>query len=559
MPNNKKKKKTVTRATVKLSAHQLNKALQSACFRGILTSRDRNVLSVRVCIAAGADVNFADGEKNMSCLMVAIAGSFGPIVTALIAACASVHAKDKEGNAALNFAAFMGKPECIQLVLDAGADFEGKNAIGYTPMINAAHEGNSKSMELLLRAGANKEAKAKRGLTALYVAAKMHSIECLKLLIKAGANIHAKFPLQGSTALHQVSSQGSPECVKLLVDAGCDVNAISLPSQGDITGASPLALAVKISDNVECVRALVRGGADVSFKWNGKSMDELAGSNPRSRTRDAMKAALRLPVEMRCGKCGAASSGNILKCTDCMKQYYCNRKCQFAHWQIHKPVCKLNKKDDDDKQSQPSGTGASSLSSSSSSSSSSSASSSVAASSSSSAASSISDGNAMAALAAVGGLLGNNHHAMSTSELASSMSMPVSDVTSAMSRFPFFMFRPNAGAEAAADADFVALAAAVGSGSVVGSVGAPMNAAAQAAADTTAAELATPMTASEADAKAEAKAARRVCNHCGEKALQKCSACRSVHYCSVKCSGDDWKQHKKVCKALAAARENKVV
>jgi hypothetical protein len=34
-----------------------------------------------------------------------------------------------------------------------------------------------------------------------------------------------------------------------------------------------------------------------------------------------------------------------------------------------------------------------------------------------------------------------------------------------------------------------------------------------------------------------------------------CGACRVAHYCSRACQAQHWKQHKPVCKALAAAAE----
>jgi len=43
------------------------------------------------------------------------------------------------------------------------------------------------------------------------------------------------------------------------------------------------------------------------------------------------------------------------------------------------------------------------------------------------------------------------------------------------------------------------------------------------------------------------------CGKCGEKADQRCSRCKMEWYCSRKCQVASWKDHKTICKKLAAA------
>jgi hypothetical protein len=39
------------------------------------------------------------------------------------------------------------------------------------------------------------------------------------------------------------------------------------------------------------------------------------------------------------------------------------------------------------------------------------------------------------------------------------------------------------------------------------------------------------------------------CKICSKKTTNKCSRCKRTYYCSQKCQRDDWKEHKKTCKA----------
>lgn len=40
------------------------------------------------------------------------------------------------------------------------------------------------------------------------------------------------------------------------------------------------------------------------------------------------------------------------------------------------------------------------------------------------------------------------------------------------------------------------------------------------------------------------------CNKCGKEGNKRCSKCKKVFYCSIKCQKDDWKDHKVICKMI---------
>jgi hypothetical protein len=48
-----------------------------------------------------------------------------------------------------------------------------------------------------------------------------------------------------------------------------------------------------------------------------------------------------------------------------------------------------------------------------------------------------------------------------------------------------------------------------------------------------------------------------VCGSCGDEAMQKCSVCGSVRYCSEDCQEAGWEEHSKVCVELVEKRADK--
>jgi hypothetical protein len=69
-------------ASAGLSVAEINTNLWNACYRGILSLNDANVMSVQAAIAAGADVNYS--QNGVSCLGAAAAYGHHEIVGHLI-------------------------------------------------------------------------------------------------------------------------------------------------------------------------------------------------------------------------------------------------------------------------------------------------------------------------------------------------------------------------------------------------------------------------------------------------------------------------------------------
>jgi ankyrin repeat protein len=198
-------------------------------------------------------------------------------------------------------------------------------------LLVAAQYGRAECIQLLLNAGADKEATQIKRATVLLMAAQNGHIKCVELLLNAGADKTATI-YDRSTALMAAASNGHLQCTELLLKAGCDVNALNN------NGCSALFLAV-LNNHVNCVRALVQAGADITIQPDGISLDKIIIKKNYS---DEIRAALLVPAQKRrrCEQCGTTTTGQKMKkCGACKTVYYCNRDCQTANWPLHKQVC----------------------------------------------------------------------------------------------------------------------------------------------------------------------------------------------------------------------------
>lgn len=80
--------------------------------------------------------------------------------------------------------------EVIQILIDAGADLEARDAHGATALISAAFNQNAGVTTSLLAAGSNVAAEDDNGATALHFAALNNGPAVLTQLMDAGADIH---------------------------------------------------------------------------------------------------------------------------------------------------------------------------------------------------------------------------------------------------------------------------------------------------------------------------------------------------------------------------------
>ena len=152
-------------------------------------------------------------------------------------------------------AAEAGSDECLDVLLDAGADANTRNQLGETALLLASRYGYEKCVSSLVRAGADVNATDHFSTTSLMNTAVEGHAKCTRELIAAGANMNMADHL-GYTALIFSAQNGFSECVDELLKAGADLNASSKGGQSALSGAARC--------NVKCVDLLIKAGADVN-------------------------------------------------------------------------------------------------------------------------------------------------------------------------------------------------------------------------------------------------------------------------------------------------------
>ncbi|KAL8799699.1 MAG: hypothetical protein Q9182_005708 [Xanthomendoza sp. 2 TL-2023] len=113
---------------------------------------------VQLLLSYGANADTPDvGERHDYALHTAVLRKHEEIVRLLIEAGADVNAFSKDGNTALNYACRYGSRSIAQLLLDGGADIEGRSdnhSHRRTPLEEAVFEGHDSVVQLLLHRGA---------------------------------------------------------------------------------------------------------------------------------------------------------------------------------------------------------------------------------------------------------------------------------------------------------------------------------------------------------------------------------------------------------------------
>ncbi len=135
-------------------------------------------------IKRGIDVNTVDKQGD-SLLTQTVKRDMPQLFDYLLQRRARLNARNRNGETALSIAAYLGREQYVQRLVEAGAEI---NFFGWPPLSYAAYNGHTKIVDYLIGRGADVDGKTENGSTALFFAARFGHIDTVKALLKNGAD-----------------------------------------------------------------------------------------------------------------------------------------------------------------------------------------------------------------------------------------------------------------------------------------------------------------------------------------------------------------------------------
>lgn len=181
-----------------------------------------------------------------------------------LAAGADPGAHVKDGVNALYTSIFHDQPDVARALVAGGADVDQVFSTQMTPLTFAAWLGRNEIVEILLNGGAKLEAvDAKEGATALWWAANGRQADTVELLLRRGASTDTRDRTVGFTALMcAITNTETERVVPRLVELTPNLDYLSN------SGESPL-VAAALAGKAGLVKVLLDAGADPNFGNEG--------------------------------------------------------------------------------------------------------------------------------------------------------------------------------------------------------------------------------------------------------------------------------------------------
>ena len=235
-----------------------------------------------------------------------------------------------DGTTALWAAASRGCWDVVELLCDAGADYDKARKDDTTPMMAAMTAGHVHVVEMLLRAGANPniarlvpDVAEDDGQTPLHIACRNGYLNSIVQLLRCGAQMNYCDRLGYNSFLHACSG-GDEACMVALIEWGADVTKTSWdgttplnaackdnrpliamrliglpgvdPGQPDKYGQSPIWSAAHHGQHA-VVAELVRAGADPSAPKNDGTTPLFAAAAAGQQETVKLLLVLRVPID----------------------------------------------------------------------------------------------------------------------------------------------------------------------------------------------------------------------------------------------------------------------
>ncbi|GFS02866.1 ankyrin [Elysia marginata] len=185
-------------------------------------------------------------------------------LTKHMSATALNHVTDDGETALMLAAACREDTQCLQHLIEGGADLNIKDSDGNTALMLALINKSAKSIALLLEKGADVNTMSSKGDTPLMLALTRRYTEVVTPLLQHGADSNTVLPY-GQTPLLFSLRKRYNRAIKLLLENGASANKVSR------NGETPLMFAIE-NNRASWVTLLLENGADVnSVSQNGET------------------------------------------------------------------------------------------------------------------------------------------------------------------------------------------------------------------------------------------------------------------------------------------------
>lgn len=200
-----------------------------------------------------------EAESRLVELFAAIKSGNEAAVTNLLKKYSIVNTQNQKKETPLFHAVRNGKHKIIKLLLNKGADVNGKiTAALLTPLMVAARSNDVEAIKILLEGGAKIDAVDKSGNTAFHFALKYTVLKSAQYLLEKGANINT-VTVRGESTLYNSVKAGFTDITKAIINKGANVNTRSA------NGITPLHMA-SMKGKTTIIKLLLEKGADKNSK-----------------------------------------------------------------------------------------------------------------------------------------------------------------------------------------------------------------------------------------------------------------------------------------------------
>ncbi|KAM0320624.1 hypothetical protein ACHAPQ_009870 [Fusarium lateritium] len=218
----------------------------------------------KLLLDAGTDFN-SKGNVGRTCILWAAVMCRPEIVQLMLEAGANVEDKDENGVSVVNTAISFGDKESLKIAIAAGADFTSGDDLADSntncPIIHAADWGRPGCLRILLEKGADPLTESEKGSILYLVCVFANQVDNCRTLLERGADPNKTYPDKSMTFIHALEWNDT-ELTELFLNAGAIPDSFD-----DWEGAefkTPLTYAARHA-SYEVMKLLLDHGASPNF------------------------------------------------------------------------------------------------------------------------------------------------------------------------------------------------------------------------------------------------------------------------------------------------------